>query len=127
MAITIKELINFPNGLAISWSDNKETFIDYVILRDNCPCANCSGESDIFGNVYKGAHVKKIGTAYELKNVIKVGHYAIRITWADGHGDVIFTYEFLRKLDYLKEAPYHTPVRRLNEAKANRELDVRWR
>ena len=32
-----------------------------------------------------------------------------------------------RKLDYFKEAPYHTPVRRLNEAKANRELDIKWK
>ena len=103
MAITIKELINFPNGLAISWSDNKETFIDYLILRDNCPCANCSGESDIFGNVNKGLPVKKMGTAYELKNVIKVGHYAIRITWGDGHSDGIFTHEYLRKLDLSSE------------------------
>ena len=31
------------------------------------------------------------------------------------------------KLEYFKEAPYHTPVRRLNEAKANRELDVKWK
>ena len=30
------------------------------------------------------------------------------------------------QLDYLKEAPYKTPVRRLDETKANRELDVRW-
>ena len=67
MSIKIKELINVPNGLAISWSDNKETFIEYLILRDSCPCANCSGESDIFGNVYKGVHVKKMGAAYELK------------------------------------------------------------
>ena len=31
------------------------------------------------------------------------------------------------KLDYFKDAPYETPVRRLNEAKANRELDVKWK
>ena len=31
-----------------------------------------------------------------------------------------------KELDYFKEAPYSTPVRRLNEAKANRELDVKW-
>ncbi|MBI65006.1 MAG: glycine dehydrogenase (aminomethyl-transferring) [Candidatus Marinimicrobia bacterium] len=30
------------------------------------------------------------------------------------------------KIDYYKEAPYNTPVRKLNEAKANRELDVKW-
>ena len=32
----------------------------------------------------------------------------------------------LDKGDYFKEAPYNTPVRKLNEAKANRELDVKW-
>ena len=99
MELTIKEIMNFPNGLAISWNDNKETFIDYIKLRESCPCAHCSGESDIFGNVYKGKEVKKMGTAYELKNVIKVGHYAIRITWEDGHSDGIFTHELLRKLN----------------------------
>ena len=99
MVISIKELINFPKGLAISWSDKKETFIDYFKLRDNCPCANCSGESDIFGNVYKGAHLKKTDKAYELINIIRVGYYAIRITWGDGHSDGIFTHELLRKLD----------------------------
>jgi len=31
-----------------------------------------------------------------------------------------------RKIDYFKEAPYHTPVRRLDETKANRELDIKW-
>ncbi len=30
------------------------------------------------------------------------------------------------QLDYFKEAPYKTPIRRLDETKANRELDVRW-
>ena len=30
------------------------------------------------------------------------------------------------QLEYFKEAPYKTPVRRLDETKANRELDVKW-
>ena len=99
MSITIKDLVNSPMGLAIKWSDDTESYVAFNILRDNCPCANCSGESDIFGNVYKGTHLKKMDLSYELKNVIKVGHYAIRITWGDGHSDGIFTYDFLRKLD----------------------------
>ena len=31
-----------------------------------------------------------------------------------------------KKADYFKDAPYNTPVRKLNETKANRELDVKW-
>ena len=67
MELTIKEIMNFPNGLAISWNDNKETFIDYIKLRESCPCAHCSGESDIFGNVYKGKEVKKMTSKQALK------------------------------------------------------------
>ena len=33
----------------------------------------------------------------------------------------------LEKHDYFKEAPYNTPVRKLNETKANRELNVKWK
>ena len=96
--ITIKELINFPNELAINWSDDKETFVEYILLRDNCPCAHCSGESDIFGNIYIGEKIQNSNLAYEIKNIIKVGLYAIRITWGDGHSDGIYTYDFLRKI-----------------------------
>ena len=99
MPVSITDLQNFPNGLGIRWDDDTDSFIDYHILRDKCPCAHCSGESDIFGNVHKGLHIKKMASAYELKNVIKVGHYAIRITWGDGHSDGIYTYKMLRGLD----------------------------
>ena len=32
-----------------------------------------------------------------------------------------------KQLDYFQKAPYLTPVKRLNETKANRELDVKWK
>tara|TARA_B100000945_G_C19976216_1_gene409940 strand:- start:260 stop:574 length:315 start_codon:yes stop_codon:yes gene_type:complete len=30
-------------------------------------------------------------------------------------------------LEHIKNAPYNTPVKKLDEVKANRELDVRWK
>tara|TARA_B100001123_G_C14743465_1_gene801905 strand:+ start:236 stop:544 length:309 start_codon:yes stop_codon:yes gene_type:complete len=99
MNFAIKQIEKFPNGLAIKWNDDRDSFIDFIILRDNCPCAHCSGESDIYGNIYKGPKIKKMGSAYELVNVIKIGHYAIRPTWNDNHSDGIFTFDLLRKLD----------------------------
>ena len=102
MALDIINIEPFPNGLAIAWNDNKDSFIEYKNLRDSCPCANCSGEGDIFGNTYKGAEIKLTSKAYELINVIKVGNYAISITWSDLHRDGIYTFEFLRKLDLSK-------------------------
>ncbi|MCP4041954.1 MAG: aminomethyl-transferring glycine dehydrogenase subunit GcvPB, partial [Gammaproteobacteria bacterium] len=35
--------------------------------------------------------------------------------------------EARRRPDYVRGAPYTTPVRRLDEVKAARELDLRWR
>ena len=32
-----------------------------------------------------------------------------------------------KNLDLIKESPIHTPVGRLDETKANRELDIRWK
>ena len=99
MDLEITNIESFPNGLAISWNDEKDSFIDYKTLREQCPCANCSGESDVFRNLYKGPEIKLTENAYKLINVIKVGNYAIRITWGDMHSDGIFTFEKLREMD----------------------------
>ncbi len=95
----ITDIQAFPAGLAVKWDDDKDSFIEYKTLRDKCPCAHCSGEKDALGNLYIGANQKKTEAAYQLVNVIKVGHYAIQITWGDGHDAGIYTYEFLRKLN----------------------------
>ena len=97
--LSIIQIENFPKGLAVKWSDDKDSFINYNLLRDSCPCAHCSGESDVYGNIYKGPQIKKMEAAYKLVNIIKVGHYAIRPTWADSHSDGIFTFDLLRELD----------------------------
>ena len=43
------------------WEDGLEGYIPLKTLRQKCPCANCEGEKDVFGNIYKG----------ELKQVTK--------------------------------------------------------
>tara|TARA_B100000945_G_C20405445_1_gene609748 strand:+ start:749 stop:1057 length:309 start_codon:yes stop_codon:yes gene_type:complete len=89
----------FPNGLAIQWIDQTETFIEYKKLRDACPCAYCSGETDVFGNIYIGKGIRKTQSAYEVDKIELVGHYAIRIFWKDNHNSGIYPFELLQKLD----------------------------
>ena len=84
--------------LAVKWSDETESFIALKALRNCCPCAFCSGETDVLGNVYKGPKRELGETAYESVNFERIGHYAIRIFWGDGHADGLYTYEMLRKL-----------------------------
>ena len=96
--ISIENILLVGTGLAVKWSDKTESFINLKTLRDKCPCAFCSGEKDVLGNVYKGLKKELSGIAYEAVNLERIGHYAIRIFWGDRHSDGLYTYEMLRKL-----------------------------
>lgn len=96
--LAINDLLLQDTELAIKWNDNEQSFISLKVLRDHCPCAFCSGEKDVLGNIYQG-HKQELGeTAYKAVNIEKVGHYALRIFWGDRHADGLYTYEILRKL-----------------------------
>ena len=99
MSLKPNDIIIMDSNIAIKWNNNTESFVSTKELRNMCPCANCSGESDVFGNKYKGPEIKLTPKAYKLINVIKVGNYAISITWGDLHNTGIYTFEYLRELD----------------------------
>jgi DUF971 family protein len=86
------------NELAIKWLDGGESFISLEKLRRSCPCAGCQGETDIMGNIYKNPEQKLSPTAFELKQIISVGGYAIQPMWADGHATGIFSFDYLLRI-----------------------------
>ena len=96
--LSINDLLLMDLEIAIKWSDDVESYILLKTLRDNCPCAYCSGETDAFGNVYKGPEKKLGESAYRAIKIENVGHYAIRIFWEDHHSDGLYTFKMLRKL-----------------------------
>ena len=96
--IAIDDILLIDSELALKWNDKKESYIPLKLLRESCPCAFCSGESDVFGNVYRGPKKDLGELAYKALNMEKVGHYALRIYWGDRHSDGLYTYEMLRKL-----------------------------
>lgn len=99
MKIKPKKIIVMNSNVAIKWSDDSESFIDNRVMRERCPCANCSGESDVFGNIYKTkASPLNSEGQYIINSFVNVGHYAIRILWGDGHGAGIYSFNFLRSL-----------------------------
>ena len=97
--ISMENILLTGIELAVKWSDKTESFIAFKTLRNCCPCAFCSGETDALDNVYKGPKRELGETAYEATNFERIGHYAIRIFWVDGHADGLYTYDMLRKLD----------------------------
>ena len=84
--------------LLLRWNDGSENSLPLKPLRDNCPCANCAGETDIFGNIYKGPPQRMKKESYMINGIQPVGYYAVRPFWKDGHSDGIYSYEFLNKL-----------------------------
>ena len=96
--LAITELLLMEAELAVKWNDDEQSFISLRVLRDHCPCAFCSGETDVLGNVYKTPQQKLGDIAYSVSKMEKVGHYALRIFWGDRHADGLYTYELLRKV-----------------------------
>ncbi len=84
--------------LAVKWDDGSESFISLEKLRRACPCAGCKGEMDVMGNLYKGPEQKLTPAAFELRQIVPVGTYAIQPVWADGHATGIYSFDYLRRV-----------------------------
>src|SRR6266496_4420066 len=84
--------------LAIKWDDGSEDFVRLATLRRSCPCADCKGETDILGKLYKGPDRPMSPQASQLRSIATVGGYAIQPIWADGHASGIFPFDLLKKI-----------------------------
>jgi DUF971 family protein len=92
------DLQQIGSELAIKWADGEESFIPLESLRRHCPCAGCKGETDIMGNVYKNPAAQLSSSAFQLKQIVSVGTYAIQPVWADGHATGIYSFDYLRRI-----------------------------
>ena len=97
LKLTSHEIVN--DLLLIQWSDGSESIIPLDCLRDNCPCAGCIGETDVFGTVYKDPPQKKTPASYQVVGIETVGYYAIKPQWGDGHASGIFSLDLLKKMN----------------------------
>jgi DUF971 family protein len=91
--------------LRISWSDGHSTRVPLQRFRDECPCAGCQGESDIFGDIKKPMLLPiAIPGKYELKSLTPVGNYAVAAVWGDGHDSGIYSWDYLREMEARLDA-----------------------
>ncbi len=84
--------------LAIKWEDGHESFIPLEKLRRSCPCAGCKGEMDVMGNLYKAPEQKLTPAAFQLRQIVPIGTYAVQPVWADGHATGIYSFDYLLKV-----------------------------
>ena len=82
------------HDVAILWKDGRRDVHRARDLRLACPCAECIEEMT-------GRRLLDPATVPQDVHPVRidaVGRYAISITFSDGHGTGIFTYERLREM-----------------------------
>lgn len=83
--------------LAIRWSDDRETYYPCEALRAASPSAENQGERDIFGQQYGGDGPKQFPGVTVL-GWERIGNYALRFEFSDGHRTGLYSFDYLRQL-----------------------------
>jgi DUF971 family protein len=83
--------------VAIVWSDGTETYYPAGALRAASPSAETRGEQDIFGNQYGGGGTRKFPDV-EVLGWERIGNYALRFDFSDGHRTGLYSYDYLIQL-----------------------------
>jgi DUF971 family protein len=84
--------------LSLLWNDGAETRIAVRRLRDECPCANCKGESVLFESYAPVKLPVATPGMYELKKIEVIGNYSIQPVWGDGHNTGLYAWDYLRQI-----------------------------
>ena len=83
--------------VAIVWDDGAESYFTAEKLRAASPSAETQGERGIFGQKYGGDGPKNYAGVTVL-SWEKIGNYAVRFDFSDGHRTGLYSYDYLRKL-----------------------------
>lgn len=80
-----------PDALTLEWSD-RVTSIPAGWLRASCKCAPCQSAR------LRGEQVA-VEVGLSLVDASPVGHYAVQLSFSDGHDRGIYPWVYLRELD----------------------------
>jgi DUF971 family protein len=93
--------ISKSKGIEIDWKDGLHSSLGLAFLRDNCPCAVCTGAHGTEPqktNYQSPSPFQMHKPALKMLNCEAVGSYAVKINWNDGHSSGIYSFDYLRKL-----------------------------
>lgn len=60
----------------------------------------------------------------ELTGVEAVGHYALKLTFSDGHDTGLYTWDYLRELCETQETKWQCYLQKLKATGASRDIDT---
>ncbi len=95
--------ISKSKGIQIDWKDGHHSDYSLGYLRDECPCAACTGAhgTEPQKTNYSAADANPFQMykpAIKMTNVEPIGNYAVQIFWNDGHSTGIYSFDHLRKI-----------------------------
>lgn len=95
--------ISKSRGIRIDWKDGHHSDYPLGYLRDECPCATCTGAHGTEPQKTNHASAsKELFPMYKpvlrMLSVQPVGSYAIQINWSDGHSTGIYSFDHFRKI-----------------------------
>jgi DUF971 family protein len=98
--------ISKSTGIQIDWRDGHHSTYTLGYLRDECPCATCTGAHGT--EPQRTNHAKQelfpmYKASLKMNSVEEVGQYAVRIHWNDGHSTGIYSFDHLRRICPCKE------------------------
>src|SRR5262245_14543371 len=83
--------------LVIEWNDGHRCVYTWAYLRKNCPCAGCREEREKPPDPFRILKPNELVPLAPVK-MERVGRYAYKIVWSDGHDTGLYTLEHLRQL-----------------------------
>lgn len=87
--------------LVIEWDNGHQGQYPLAALRAACPCAVCRQKEDkelhaVFVNSLELSHQPQVSVG--VRSIEKVGNYAVRLIWEDGHAYGIYSWDYLYAL-----------------------------
>ena len=83
--------VSKSKGIKIDWSDGHKSDLPCGLLRDECPCASCTGPPGTEPQKSSYAAAQPAGNPFQMYTPVlkmlsieEVGTYAVRINWSDG-------------------------------------------
>lgn len=90
-----KDLVKVKGeALRVVWDDGHTSTYPFRTLRLECPCASCRNE--LTGE--RTLDPKTVPEDVKGTHVGLVGHYGLQVSFSDGHGTGIYTFDMLRGL-----------------------------